>query len=230
MKYKILVVDDDPLICKGLKFNLERDGYVVETATNAPNAIEKINSHNWHLAILDIGLPGDDGLSLCRYIKANNDIPVLFLTARRRDLDEIIGLEIGADDYITKPFNLDVLKAHVKALLRRHAEPLGSKVTQPLILEAGPFRLDPSAHTLTKSGTSIELSPREFDLMQFFLSNIDTVFSSEEIVDHVWGPEFIGELQVLYVQIRSLREKVEDNPGKPTHILTLRGVGYKFIA
>lgn len=225
---KILVVDDDPLICKGLKFNLERDGYVVETATNAPGAKQRLKHSTYQLAILDIGLPGDDGLSLCRDIKANLSIPVLFLTARRRDLDEIIGLEIGADDYITKPFNLDVLKAHIKALLRRAQEGnvAAEDAGQPIDLP--PFYLDPNFHTLTKGGAPIELSPREFELLRFFLSNPERVFTTEEILDRVWGPDFIGELQVVYVQIRNLRQKIEHDPGKPRHVRTLRGVGYKF--
>ena len=172
-------------------------------------------------------MPGDDGLTLCKYVKANLPTPVLFLTARRRDLDEIIGLEVGADDYITKPFNLDVLKAHVRALMRRPAASLvdnakGEKLT------VGGFILEPAFHSISLDGKAIDLSPKEFKLMRFFLSNPNQVFTTDELIENVWGEDFVGEMQVLYVQIHSLREKIEKNPSRPNHILTLRGVGYKF--
>lgn len=226
----VLVVDDDPLICKGLKFNLEQQGYTVITASNAQAAVEQLGRTSLDVVILDIGLPGQDGLSLCQQIKAEYDLPVIFLTARRRDLDEIVGLEVGGDDYITKPFNLDLLLAHLKAVLRRRASAPDGTVphsTEPL--SAGPFVLNPKSHRVTKNGNSLDLAPREFDLLHFFMAHPDHVFSSNEIVEQVWGVEFIGQPQVLYVQIRGLREKIEDAPSDPQHLLTLRGVGYKFV-
>jgi DNA-binding response OmpR family regulator len=228
---QVLVVDDDPLICKGLKFNLSKEGYEVVTATNAAAAIEQAAWRKFDVVILDIGLPGQDGLSLCQHLKAHYNLPIIFLTARRRDLDEIVGLEVGADDYITKPFNIDVLFARLKALLRRTAPYPGSR--QPLEqepLSVGPFVLDPLTHRATFNGEPLHLAPREFDLLRFFMTFPDRVFTSEEIVERVWGAEFAGEPQVLYVQIRGLREKIEENPSQPRHVLTLRGVGYKFEA
>ncbi len=231
MGYPILVVDDDPLICKGLKFNLEKAGYEVVTTTNSRAAVEQARHQSFRAAILDIGLPGEDGLSLCTYFKSHYNFPVIFLTARRRELDEIVGLEIGADDYITKPFSVDVLLSRLKAILRRTgAIETRDLAPEPSLIELGRFRLDPLSHEVSRDGKDLHLSPREFDLLHFFLSNPDRVFSVDEIIEGVWGNEYLGEPQVLYVQVRSLREKIEENPSRPLHLLTLRGVGYKFSA
>ncbi len=228
--FHVLVVDDDPLVCKGLKFNLEQAGYKVSTASTAHTALELSARNAFDAAILDIGLPDDNGLDLCKRLKAQHELPVIFLTARRRELDEIIGLEIGADDYITKPFNVDIVLAHLRAILRR----VSRHITQPLsatdnVLKAGPFRLNPVTHNAQKDGISLELAPREFELLRMFMSYPERAFASEELVEGVWGVEFVGEPQVLYVQVRSLRMKIEEDPSTPRHILTLRGVGYKFV-
>ncbi len=231
MGFSILVVDDDPLICKGLKFNLEKAGYEVVTTTNSRAAVEQARRQAFKAAILDIGLPGEDGLSLCTYLKSHYEFPVIFLTARRRELDEIVGLEIGADDYVTKPFSVDVLLSRLKAVLRRSgAIETHAPISEPALIELGRFRLDPLKHEVNRDGKKLHLSPREFDLLRFFLTNPDRVFSVDEIIEGVWGNEYLGEPQVLYVQVRSLREKIEDDPSSPLHLLTLRGVGYKFSA
>jgi DNA-binding response OmpR family regulator len=221
----VLVVDDDPLICKGLKFNLEQAGYRVLTATNTRAALDHLQSQRFDAAILDIGLPGDDGLSLCQKVKARYGLPVIFLTARRRELDEIVGLQVGGDDYITKPFSLDLLLAHLKAVLRRSQAAIADSGP----LAAGPFSLDPASHRVSLDGRPLDLAPREFELLHFFLRNPDQVFSTEQIIDAVWGGDFIGQPQVLYVQIRGLRQKIELQPSEPKHLLTLRGIGYKFL-
>lgn len=226
----ILVVDDDPLICKGLKFNLEQAGYKVSTASTAHIALELSGRNLFDAAILDIGLPDDNGLDLCKSLKARHDLPVIFLTARRRELDEIVGLEVGADDYITKPFSADLVIAHLHSVLRRFSKPMtkpSSQQAKPIT--TGPFELDPLTHTALKNGNDLDLAPREFELLRMFMMHPQRVFSSEELVEGVWGVEFVGEPQVLYVQIRSLRTKIEEDPSKPRHILTLRGVGYKFV-
>ncbi|MGA9532654.1 MAG: response regulator transcription factor [Anaerolineales bacterium] len=222
----VLVVDDDPLICKGLKFNLEKAGHRVLTATNARAALDHLETEQFDAAILDIGLPGDDGLSLCQKVKARYGLPVIFLTARRRELDEIVGLQVGGDDYITKPFSMDLLLAHLKAVLRRGTSP-DQPSEEPLAV--GAFYLDPSSHRASLNDQPLDLAPREFDLLRFFMSKPDQVFSTDEIVEAVWGPTFVGQPQVLYVQARGLREKIEDNPSDPKHLMTLRGVGYKFL-
>jgi len=227
--YHILVVDDDLLVCKGLKFNLEQSGYKVSTASTAYSALELSERNSFDAAILDIGLPDDNGLDLCKKLKARRDLPVIFLTARRRELDEIVGLEIGADDYITKPFSADIVLAHLRAVLRRISKPVTAPISMERILTAGAFKLNPVSHTAQKDGRDLDLAPREYELLRMFVSYPERAFTSEELVEGVWGVEFIGEPQVLYVQIRSLRMKIEEDASNPQHILTLRGVGYKFV-
>jgi DNA-binding response OmpR family regulator len=226
--YHVLVVDDDPLICKGLKFNLEQAGYKVSTASTAHNALELSRRQAFDAAILDIGLPDDNGLDLCKTLKTRQDLPVIFLTARRRELDEIVGLEIGGDDYITKPFSSDLLLAHLRAVLRRVSRPAPEPRAPEGPINAGPFKLNPLTHSAQKYNKTLELAPREFDLLQAFMTYPERAFTSEELVERIWGVEFLGEPQVLYVQVRSLRMKIEEDPSHPRHILTLRGVGYKF--
>ena len=227
--YHILVVDDDLLVCKGLKFNLEQSGYKVSTASTAYSALELSERNSFDAAILDIGLPDDNGLDLCKKLKTQRDLPVIFLTARRRELDEIVGLEVGADDYITKPFSADLVLAHLRAVLRRISRPVATPISMDKRLNAGPFVLNPVSHTAQKDGQDLDLAPREYELLRMFVSYPERAFTSEELVEGVWGVEFIGEPQVLYVQIRSLRMKIEKDPSDPQHILTLRGVGYKFV-
>jgi DNA-binding response OmpR family regulator len=228
-KYHILVVDDDTLVCKGLKFNLEQAGYEVSTASTAISAYELANRIDFDVAILDIGLPDENGFDLCKRIKARRDLPVIFLTARRRELDEIIGLEIGADDYITKPFSSDVVLAHVHAVLRRVSKPILKPISGEHPIEVGSFKLNPVNHTAYKNAFDLNLAPREFDLLQMFISYPQRAFTTDELIEGVWGVEYAGEPQVLYVQVRSLRMKIEEDPSNPKHILTLRGVGYKFM-
>jgi DNA-binding response OmpR family regulator len=226
--YHVLVVDDDSLVCKGLKFNLEQAGYMVSTASTARSALELAGRNAFDVAILDIGLPDENGFDLCKRLQTRRDLPVIFLTARRRELDEIIGLEIGADDYITKPFSADLVLAHLRAVLRRVLKPTIELLPMDEPVVAGPFRLNPITHTAYKYDKSLALAPREFDLLHMFMLHPERAFSSDELIEGVWGVEFVGEPQVLYVQVRSLRMKIEENPSNPKHILTLRGVGYKF--
>jgi len=225
----VLVVDDDPLVCKGLKFNLEQAGYQVSTASTAKAALELANRNLFDVAILDIGLPDGNGLDLCKTLKAQRDLPVIFLTARRRELDEIVGLEIGADDYITKPFSADLLLAHLRAVLRRFSKPILETKQKEIPVVVGEFELNPVTHMALKNDEVLKLAPREFDLLHMFMLHPERAFTSNELVEGVWGVEFVGEPQVLYVQIRSLRMKIETDPSNPKHILTLRGVGYKFV-
>lgn len=228
-RYHVLVVDDDPLVCKGLKFNLEQAGYIVSTASTAHNALELAKRITFDAAILDIGLPDDNGLDLCNKLKAQQKLSVIFLTARRRELDEIVGLEIGADDYITKPFSADVVLAHLRAILRRVSKPITIKPTIKEPVSTGAFELDPLSHSAKKNGINLALAPKEFDLLHLFMSYPERAFSSEELVEGLWGVEYIDEPHVLYVQIRSLRMKIEEDPSKPKHIQTIRGVGYRFM-
>ena len=228
MSRTILLVDDDALMRRSLAFHVEQAGYQVHTAANAEDALAFVRTSPPDLVILDIGLPGIDGLEALREIKTQANLPVIFLTGRRRELDEVVGLELGADDYITKPFDVDVVLAHIKAVLRRT-----EKNSQPermnQLLVVGDLEVDPQAHTVLCAGRTLDLSPREFDLLSLLASQPEKVISTEAILAQVWGAEFVGQPQVVYVHIRWLRQKLESDPDHPERILTVRGVGYKLI-
>jgi DNA-binding response OmpR family regulator len=224
----ILLVDDDVLMRRSLAFHVEQAGYQVHTAANAEDAISFVRTSPPDLVILDIGLPGMDGLDALREIKAQHNLPVIFLTGRRRELDEVLGLELGADDYITKPFDVDVVLAHIKAVLRRtEKNPQPETINQ--ILVVGDLEIDSQAHTVICAGHPLDLSPREFELLSLLATRPEKVFATEEILAQVWGAEFVGQPQVVYVHIRWLRQKLESDPDHPQRILTVRGVGYKLI-
>lgn len=230
MPKRILLVDDDVLLRRSLAFNLEQAGYSATTAVSAEDALAIARRDPPDLVLLDIGLPGMDGLDALRYLKETLNLPVIFVTARRRELDEVVGLELGADDYITKPFDVDVLLAHIKAVLRRTerifpAAAVPAPRTAPLVV--GELSIDPAAHTVSLAGKNVTLTPREFDLLYTLAQEPGRVFSLDELLGRVWGAEFIGQPQVVYVHIRWLREKLEKIPGRPQLIVTVRGVGYK---
>jgi DNA-binding response OmpR family regulator len=228
MHKHILIVDDDDLMRRSLAFNIEQSGYRVSTAASAEDALGLAHRDPPDLVLLDIGLPGMDGLEALNHFHERIHVPVIFVTARRRELDEVVGLELGADDYITKPFDVDVLLAHIKAVLRRADRPETGQPTASEPLQVGDIVLDPSAHTVAVAGQPVDLTPREFDLLHAFLLQPGTVLSSQDLLTQVWGAEFIGQPQVVYVHIRWLREKIEQDPNKPCRILTVRNVGYKF--
>lgn len=226
MPKRILLVDDDALMRRSLAFNLERAGYDVSTVGTAEDGLAVVRSTPPDLVVLDIGLPGMDGLEALRQMRDQLGVPVILLTARRRELDEVLGLELGADDYITKPFDLDVLLAHIKAVLRRAAQT--TPAATPEIITAGDLRIDPIAHTAHIHDTALELSPREFDLLYQLAFNAGKLVTTDELLNRVWGAEFQGQPQVVYVHIRWLREKTEPDPDHPRRIITVRGLGYKF--
>jgi DNA-binding response OmpR family regulator len=224
MSRTILLVDDDALMRRSLAFHVEQAGYQVHTAANAEDALVLVRHSPPDLVILDIGLPGMDGLDALRELKTQHNLPVIFLTARRRELDEVVGLELGADDYITKPFDVDVVLAHIKAVLRRAG---GTSQPEKTRLAVGDLEIDSESHTVSLAGTSLDLSPREFDLLYVLASQPEKVIAADDLLSQVWGAEFIGQPQVVYVHIRWLREKLEADPNHPQRILTVRGVGYK---
>ena len=213
---------------RSLAFHLEQAGYQVHTSASAEDALALVDRMPPDLVLLDIGLPEMDGLDALREMKADHNLPVIFLTARRRELDEILGLELGADDYITKPFDVDVVLAHIKAVLRRSSETSQpEKATERLVV--GDLEIAPASHIATCAGRALDLSPREFDLLHALASQSGKVIATEDLLAQVWGAEFVGQPQVVYVHIRWLRQKIEENPNKPKRILTIRGVGYKLI-
>jgi len=226
MTKHILIVDDDALMRRSLAYNLQQSGFRTSSAGTAEDALELVQRDLPDLVLLDVGLPGMDGLEALRRMKEQFDTPVIFVTARRRELDEVLGLELEADDYVTKPFDLDVLLAHIKAVLRR-SERSSPRPAEPAPLVAGDLTIDPAAHTVSLSGRAVELTPREFDLLHTFALHPKSVISTDELLARVWGAEFVGQPQVVYVHIRWLREKIEADPNHPRRILTVRGVGYK---
>ena len=226
MSKYILLVDDDALMRRSLALILEQAGYRTSTAANAEDALASARRDRPDLVLLDIGLPGMDGLEALRHFKDQLGVSVIYLTARRRNLDQILGLELGADDYITKPFEADVLVAHVKAVLRRIGAP-PAVPEQKALVSVGDIQIDPYAHTVTVGGRPVDLTPREFDLLHTLALEPNHVIAVDELLDRVWGAEFIGQPQVVYVHIRWLREKIETDPGHPQRILSVHGVGYK---
>ena len=226
MTAHILLVDDDDLLRRSLAFNLEKAGYRASTAANAEDALALAQRDVPDLIILDIGLPGMDGLEALQHFRAAVGVPVVFLTARRREFDQVLGLELGADDYVSKPFDFDVLAARVKAVLRR-AQKSGAISIEPASLTVGDLSIDPLAHVVTLKEHTIELPPREFDLLYTLALEAGHVISTRDLIARVWGAEYDGEPQVVYVHIRWLREKLEDDPNRPRRIVTMRGVGYK---
>ena len=225
----LLLIDDDALLRRSLAFNLEQAGFRLSTAASAEDGLAMARVDPPDLVLMDIGLPGGmDGLEALHRFRSMLTAPVVFLTARRRELDEVLGLELGADDYITKPFDLDVLLAHVKAVLRRSQRPVDE--TDGLrTVEAGDLRIDPAAHQVLVAGRGVELAPREFDLLYALASEAGRVVSTEHLLARVWGAEYQGEPQVVYVHIRWLRQKLEEAPDHPRRIISVRGVGYKLV-
>jgi len=230
MARHILLVDDDALMRRSLAFNLEQAGFRASAAANAEDALSLAQQNKPDLVLLDIGLPGMDGLDAIKRFKEQFHVPVIFVTARRRNLDEVLGLELGADDYITKPFDVDVLIAHIKAVLRRQdaaSRQVSPQPTTPLTIND--LTLDPVAHTVSLGGKEVALSRKEFSLLHALALEPNRVRSVDELLASVWGAEFVGQPQVVYVHIRWLREKLERDPEHPKRIVTVRGVGYKLV-
>lgn len=225
----VLVVDDDTLLRRSVGLQLEQVGYRVSSAATAEDALALARRDRPDLVLLDIGLPGMDGLEAMRLLQQDLNVPVILVTARRRELDTILGLELGADDYITKPFNMDVLLAHVKAVLRRSDRQQISS-TEPEVLVVGDLVIDPAAHTISIADREVELTAREFALLHALGLEAGKVLSVDDLITRVWGAEYLGEPQVVYVHIRWLREKIESDPNKPERIINVRGVGYKLMA
>lgn len=224
----ILLTDDDALLRRSLAFSLEQAGYRVSTAASAEDALALARRDRPDLVLLDIGLPGMDGLEALRQLQQQVGAPVIFLTARRREVDQVLGLELGADDYVTKPFDPDVLLARIKAVLRRAQRP-ASPASERVPLTAGDLTVDPAAHTVRVGGRALDLPRREFDLLHALALEAGRVIPTEDLLNRVWGAEFAGEPQVVYVHIRRLRAKLEDDPNRPQRLITVRGVGYKLV-
>ncbi|MBQ3054637.1 MAG: response regulator transcription factor [Oscillospiraceae bacterium] len=225
---RILVVDDEKIIVKGIKFNLESEGYEVETAHDGVAAIELLRNLQIDLVILDLMMPKMDGLEACKRIREFSNVPIIMLTAKGEDTDKILGLDYGADDYITKPFNIMELKSRVRAILRRtHNTGTGDSSTR---LIAGNLILDTDQRAVFVDGVEVSLTAKEFDLMALLMRNESRVYSRNNLLNIVWGYEYPGDVRTVDVHIRRLREKLEAVPAEPQHIMTKWGVGYYFKA
>ncbi len=226
MNSKILVVDDERLIVKGIKFSLEQEGWEVDAAYDGEEALNYVKSNKYDVMILDVMLPKYDGLQVCQLVREFSNIPIIMLTAKGEDMDKIMGLEYGADDYVTKPFNILELKARIKAILRRsnHHERETSKKS----IEVGALRLEVNSRRLFINNHEINLTAKEFDMLELFATHPGKVYSRDQLLDTIWGREYPGDVRTVDVHVRRLREKIEPNPGQPEYIYTKWGVGYYF--
>jgi DNA-binding response OmpR family regulator len=222
---KILVVDDEKTLVKGIKFNLENEGYQVECAYDGAAAVELARNEKYDLLILDVMMPEVDGLEACMRIREFSNVPIIMLTAKSEDADKLMGFESGADDYLTKPFNILELKARVRALLRRAA---GVQRAQGALLTVGDLTLNTEERVAIRDGKTVELTAKEYDLIELLMRNPRRVYSRENLMNVVWGYTYAGDYRTVDVHIRRLREKLETDPASPEHIMTKWGVGYYF--
>jgi two-component system response regulator RegX3 len=224
---RILVVEDEVSFSDPLSYLLRKEGYEVEVAETGPEALADFDRSGADLVLLDLMLPGLSGTEVCRQLRQRSAVPVIMLTAKDSEIDKVVGLEIGADDYVTKPYSSRELLARVKAVLRRLAEP---EELLPATLEAGPVRMDVERHTVSVSGRQTSLPLKEFELLEMLLRNSGRVLTRMQLIDRVWGSDYVGDTKTLDVHIKRLRAKIEPDPANPVHIVTVRGLGYKFEA
>lgn len=227
-KKKILVVDDEAAIGDILKINLEREGYAVAVAMDGEEGARLALSLNPDLVLLDVMLPKMDGFEVCKKIRRESEVPIVMLTARTEEIDKILGLELGADDYVTKPFSVRELMARVKANLRRTVAKESVPDTEENTIKIGDITINTASYELRKGGKVIELTLREFELVKYLAESPNRIFSREILLEKVWGYEYYGDMRTVDVTVRRLREKIEDDPGEPRYIMTRRGVGYYF--
>ena len=228
MAYRILVVDDEKLIVKGIKFSLEQDGMEATAAYDGEEALQHVKEGNFDLVVLDVMLPKMDGLEVCQQVREFSQIPIIMVTAKGEDMDKIMGLEYGADDYITKPFNILELKARIKAILRRSVKKMATDAQPKNILKARDLELSYDSRRVFIGDREVNLTAKEFDLLELLMENPGKVYSREKLLDTVWGYDYPGDVRTVDVHVRRLREKIETNPSEPKYIFTKWGVGYYF--
>lgn len=227
MAWKILVVDDEKLIVKGIRFSLEQDDMEVDCAYDGEEALKLAAENEYDMILLDVMLPKKDGFEVCRQIREYSDVPIIMLTAKGEDMDKILGLEYGADDYITKPFNILEVKARIKAIIRRTGKQKGKKEDPELIVK-GDMRIDCESRRVVIGDREINLTAKEFDLLELLATHPNKVYSRENLLNLVWGYEYPGDVRTVDVHIRRLREKIETHPSDPKYVYTKWGVGYYF--
>jgi len=224
---RILVVEDDVNLLATLKYNLQKDGYIVITAVDGTEAVETARKKKPDLIILDVMLPVMNGFEVCRILRKEMTVPIIMLTAKTEEMDKIVGLEIGADDYITKPFSMRELLARVRAMLRRTRMTVPGSTVNESVLRIRDLEIDPARHRASLGETILDLTPKEFDLLAFLARNKGFVFNREQLLEKVWGYDYAGDTRTVDVHIRWLRRKIETNPHQPEYLITVRGTGYK---
>ena len=222
---RVLVVEDEESFSDALSYMLRKEGYEVSVANNGPDALEDFDRNGADLVLLDLMLPGIPGTEVCRSIRQKSSVPIIMLTAKDSEIDKVVGLELGADDYVTKPFSSRELVARIRAVLRRGGE--GEELL-PMTLDVGSVRMDVERHVVSVNGQSLKLPLKEFELLEILLRNAGRVLTRMQLIDRVWGSDYVGDTKTLDVHIKRLRAKVEPDPAHPRHIVTLRGLGYKF--
>ena len=222
---RVLVVEDEKNLREPLVYLLQKEGYDVIEAEDGNSAVENFNTLGADLILLDLMLPGLSGNEVCRIIRAESQVPIIMLTAKDTEIDKVVGLEIGADDYVTKPYSARELLARMKAVLRRGAEPVQDDSG---VLRAGPVVMDLDRHTVSVNGEKIQMPLKEFELLELLMENVNRVLTRGQIIDRVWGSNYFGDTKTLDVHVKRVRSKIEDDPSRPKHLLTVRGLGYKF--
>ncbi len=224
---KILVVEDEQSLREPLVYVLEKEGYEVVDAADGEQAVKVFNAERPDLILLDLMLPKKSGNEVCQIIRQTSNVPIIMLTAKDSEIDKVVGLEIGADDYVTKPYSTPELKARIKAVLRRNIEP---QVELGNVLEAGGVRMDIERHEVDVNGQRVQLPLKEFELLELLLENVNRVLTRGQIIDRVWGSDYFGDTKTLDVHVKRIRSKIEEDPARPEHLVTVRGLGYKFQA
>ena len=223
---RLLVIEDEESFAEPLLYMLTREGFDVRVAATGPAGLDDFERHGADLVLLDLMLPGLPGTEVCRRLREHSDVPVIMLTARDSEIDKVVGLELGADDYVTKPFSARELVARIRAVLRRRSD--AADVSDSTVLEAGPVRLDADRHVVTVRGEAVTLPLREFELLQMLLRNAGRVLTRGQLIDRLWGADYVGDTKTLDVHVKRLRGRIEQEPATPKHLVTVRGVGYKF--
>jgi two-component system response regulator RegX3 len=225
---RLLVVEDEESISEPLAYMLSREGFDVSVAGTGPGALEEFAHKGADLVLLDLMLPGLSGTEVCRSLRASSSVPIIMLTARDSEVDKVVGLELGADDYVTKPFSHRELVARIRAVLRGRAAALAPESAATTELTAGPVRMDVDRHLVTVAGQPVQLPLKEFELLELLLRNVGRVLTRQQLIDRVWGSDYVGDTKTLDVHVKRLRAKIEPEPGSPVHLQTVRGLGYKF--
>jgi two-component system response regulator RegX3 len=224
----VLIVEDEESFADPLAFLLRKEGFTAAVAATGQDALEEFDRNGADIVLLDLMLPGMSGTDVCKALRQRSGVPVIMVTARDSEIDKVVGLELGADDYVTKPYSARELIARVRAVLRRGGESTADTDNGQHVLEAGPVRMDVERHVVTVTGVEVPLPLKEFDLLEYLLRNVGRVLTRGQLIDRVWGADYVGDTKTLDVHVKRLRSKIEDDPSAPKHLVTVRGLGYKF--